>query len=304
MSTLITGVSGFLGPHVLKRLSSQAKVYSIVRPNTTVSPEISGISEIIELDLSEDFTFDRLPTDIDQIIHLAQSRNYRNFPQEASDVFNVNVFSSSKLLDFAAQRGIKRFVYASSGGIYGYNPDAIGEEERPNPIDYYLSSKHAVELLANCYRNYFDVVILRFFFLYGPGQERMLMATLINKIIHGETISVQGKPGVVLSPTYVEDAAECVCRALQFPRSGIFNIAGDERINFSDLLHLMGELLGIAPKIEYSTNSPTGNLIGENRLAKEQLGCSFPTSLQTGLQLMIDSILNTPKQSNERKDLP
>ena len=70
------------------------------------------------LDLSQNWSTDKLPRDFDVIIHLAQSSKFRNFPENALDVFNVNINTTAKLLDFAKNNSISKFIYTSSGGIY------------------------------------------------------------------------------------------------------------------------------------------------------------------------------------------
>ena len=63
-------------------------------------------------------------------MHLAQSPRYRDFPEGALDVFEVNVGSTQRLLDWACRQGVKRFIYASSGGVYGHG-EAPFEEDVP-----------------------------------------------------------------------------------------------------------------------------------------------------------------------------
>ena len=77
------------------------------------------IMKAVVVDLSSDWKISELPTKIDVIYHLAQSDKFRDFPAGAPDVFQVNINSTAKLLDYAKKTGVKSFIYASSGGVYG-----------------------------------------------------------------------------------------------------------------------------------------------------------------------------------------
>ena len=71
------------------------------------------------VDLNDDFDFKLLPDKLEAVIYLAQSENYRNFPEKALDIFEINTARLLKTLDYAREAGAKKFIYASSGGVYG-----------------------------------------------------------------------------------------------------------------------------------------------------------------------------------------
>ena len=114
----------------------------------------------------------------DTVIHLAQSRHYRQFPERADDIFAVNVKSTFQLLDYARRAGAGRFLHASSGGVFGYSYEKFVETDPVNPLNFYLSSKYCAELMVGNYRDYFLTIVLRFFFAiplaaaigYGMGR--------------------------------------------------------------------------------------------------------------------------------------
>ena len=138
---LITGSSGLLGSSLVKKLSAESHVlYCISRNNKFLGNNIHPIN----VDLSSDFDIQQLPDEIDIIYHLAQSDRFREFPDGAMDVFNVNIHSTAKLLEYARTTGIKKFIYASSGGVYGTSVSPFHENSPINPpgaLGYYLGSK-------------------------------------------------------------------------------------------------------------------------------------------------------------------
>ena len=73
--------------------------------------------------------------------------------------------------------------------------------------------------------------MLRPFFVYGPGQERMLVANLMRRVLDGEEVTVVGDPGLRTTPVYVGDAVAAIGAALTTDSDGVFNIAGDEVVD-------------------------------------------------------------------------
>ena len=109
---LVTGANGLLGRYILSSfLLHDYEVYALVQsiPRNT-NPDI----KYIEVDLNSDWSYDDLPSNIDVIIHLPQSSKFREFPNYGMDVFNVNIKSTIKLLDYSTKIKLRHFIYASS----------------------------------------------------------------------------------------------------------------------------------------------------------------------------------------------
>ena len=108
---LVTGGTGLIGTHCLPHLTPQDEVYAVSR-----SGDVPGAKYVLDIDLGQPWSTADLPRGIDCVVHLAQSEHYREFPQQAEDVFAVNTLSTAKLLDYACETGVKNFVLASSAG--------------------------------------------------------------------------------------------------------------------------------------------------------------------------------------------
>lgn len=226
------------------------------------------------------------------IFHLAQSRHYSAFPSEARDIFSVNVASTISLCGLAEERGVSNFLFASTGGVYAHSIHRLYEESSTLPwgsLDFYVSSKLAGEMFVSAYSTLFNVVVARYFFIYGPGQKSsMLIPRLISKVQQGEEIVVEGSEGIQISPIYVDDAARATHLAGRTEFTGIFNIAGDEIISIAELAELIGEILSLRPRIVRSGNSIARNLAGDNSKMRDLLG-KPRTSLREGLAKLIES---------------
>ena len=281
MKVLVTGAAGFVGAHLLERLGQEHELYPVVRR----APDDSR--EWIVQDLSQPLDRSRLPERVDAVIHLAQSPRYREFPDGAQDVYAVNVHSTFELLEYARAAGAQSFVLASSGGVYGYSYEALVETAPTVPLNFYITSKYVAESLAANYQAFFSTVVLRFFFVYGPGQERMLVPTLIDKVRKGDQISIAGRPGQRINPIHVSDAIEVFPPALELTGSDVFNVAGAEVVSIRELVGVIEEATGESAHVRHIDPEHEGDLIGDNSRMKEILGIDPTTSLAAGIRSML-----------------
>jgi nucleoside-diphosphate-sugar epimerase len=204
------------------------------------------------------------------------------------------VHSTFTLLEHARRIGASRFVFASTGGVYGYNEQQVTERHPVEPLNFYLSSKYAAEVLIANYRELFHTVVLRPFFVYGPGQRGMLVATLARRVIDGAEISIDGDPGIGLNPTYVDDAVRAFAAAVTHTASGVFNVAGDEPLNLRELVERLGAIAGTAPSIRHAGTASSSALLGDNSLMREVLGVAPQTTLDEGLRRVVDELRAAP----------
>ena len=161
MKILVTGSNGLLGSSLIEKLHKNGHdVVAISKKGLSKDKNIS----YLELDLSKEWDIDCLPKNIDSIYHLAQSNEFRNFPHQALDIFTVNLASTAKLLDYAYREKVKKFIFTSSGGIYGNGSKPFSEEEpfiKSKELGYYLGTKASSEILVESYSSKITTVILR-----------------------------------------------------------------------------------------------------------------------------------------------
>lgn len=249
---LITGANGLLAKHFISMYKEEHQIYGTIHRNTDV--DFSGI-EVLDIDFAKNWNISVLPQNIDAVIHLAQSSNFRDFPNSADDVYKVNIESTAKLLEHARKAGAKSFIYASTGGLYGSGKKAFTEESNILPLDdlnFHLSSKLSGEALAKPYSTFMNVIIIRPFFIYGSGQRRsMLMPRLFDKIKSGEEIKLQGPSGIKINPIHVNDAVLALNKVFLFQESATFNFAGKNIFTIRQICEGIGEYLGIVPKFHH-----------------------------------------------------
>jgi nucleoside-diphosphate-sugar epimerase len=228
---LLTGAAGLVGSNLLPLLNKENKVYTIS------SKSISN--DNFKVDFSKDWDTNILPNDLDIVIHLAQSENFRDFPSKAVEVFNVNTNSVLKLIDFAYRTHVKTFVFASSGGIYGSSDFEFDESTNiiyNREMGFYLATKQCSEIILDNYSSLLQVIQLRLFFVYGQGQRKdMLIPRLIDNIRNGVPLQLQGPAGMLINPTHVSDAVRAIKASLDLTGSHKINIAGPEILSMKEI---------------------------------------------------------------------
>ena len=277
---LISGATGLLGYDLIQNLSSNYEVFKLVKTFDTTL----GKNQIVHNFLGE-FDETILPRKIDYIFHLAQFRDFKNFPQNSSEIFRVNTFSTLDLINYGLKSGVKKFVYASTGGLYKGLSFPISETDtikKTEELDFYCASKLSSELLISSYSKFMDVQILRPFFIFGPRQsDQMLIPKMIKTIRNKELIHLAGEQGININPIYVKDAVSILIRLLQVPGSNLYNIAGNEIVSISKLALLMSEIIRQTPEFIHQPNQM--DLVGDNKLVKDTLGDISWTELKKSL---------------------
>ena len=288
---LLSGATGLIGSHLIPLLKKY-EIYALSH-RTISNSKIEGV-QFINLDFTKEWTPEMLPANIDMIIHLSQSEYFRDFPNKSEDIFRVNTLSTLKLLEFARKSKVKSFIYASSAGIYGYANKETSEDSEikiKKDIGFYLGTKLCSEILIENYIQFFNIVILRPFFIYGPGQRpNMLIPRLISSIKTGRPIVISGKEGITITPTYVIDAANAIVGALKLKGFHKVNITGLEKFSIKKISQIIGNKLQIEPIFKYMTNNQNdSNLIG-SAIRMSKLLHKPKISFQEGISYYLKSI--------------
>lgn len=240
------------------------------------SDERSDNTHYIQCNLADEWNMKGLPESVDAVIHLAQSQHFREFPAYADRIFNVNTISTLRLLEYARRAKARSFVLASSGGIYGHGDEGFREDQAitaKGDLGFYLGTKLCAEVLAENYFPFMNIIILRFFFVYGPGQRTMmLIPRLVQAIKEGRPIILQGKEGLKINPTYVTDAATAVFHSLDLQESQKINIAGPEVLNLKQISQEIGNALRQDPVFEVHEHIQPQHLVGNIKKMVHFLG--------------------------------
>jgi nucleoside-diphosphate-sugar epimerase len=286
---VVTGASGLIGSNLVERLRARWEVHALSRR----PPPDGARRDVIwhEMDLNEKPDLHSLPGSVDALIYLAQSEHFREFPERAVDIFEVNTAALVRFLDYARRSGARTFIYGSSGGVYGSRSTGMREEisiPAEGNLGFYLGSKLCSEIVALNFAKLMSVVILRFFFVYGSGQRRkMLIPRLIDAVRAGEPVTLQGKQGIRINPVHVSDAANAIVRSLQLKGTHKINVAGPEILSLREICETIGRAVDRRPVYKVEKTAPR-HIIGDITKMRDLL-FSPRIPLRKGLSSLVEA---------------
>ena len=292
---VVTGAAGFIGSHLAEALLAAGHDVRGVDSFTdyydpALKEENAAGLDVVRADLAEE-PLDALVADADGVFHLAAQPGVRaSFGAEFPHYLSRNVLASQRVFDAAARAGV-RVVFASSSSVYG---DAerypTAEDAEPRPISPYGITKVACEHLAHAYagRDALDVVVLRYFTVYGPRQRPdMAFTRLLTALAEGDAFELYGDGSVSRGFTYVGDVVDATIAAMGRGRAGrVYNVGGATEASLREVIALAERIAG--RELEVVHRSPVGGdprrTSADTTRVREELGWSPRVSLEQGLR--------------------
>lgn len=259
VNILITGATGLIGSRLVELLLAEGgcHVFAAGRNEERAQKRFSSFTEnphyhFMKHDVTEPLSYD---TDFDYIIHAASNASPNFFANNPVEVMTANILGVKHLLDYGMCHNMKRFLYVSTGEVYGegdgrvFTEDYQGYVDITSPRSCYPSSKRAAETLCAAYGKEYgiDYVIARPCHTYGPGfteQDNRVYAQFIRNVLRGEDIVMKSTGSQMRSWIYVDDCANAILTILRKGTCGeAYNIA-DESSNISirELAEMIAEI--------------------------------------------------------------
>jgi nucleoside-diphosphate-sugar epimerase len=201
-----------------------------------------------KLDISDRAAVETLPA-FEAVINLAARAGVRDSIENPWAFMETNLTGTLNLLEMSRQRGIKKFIQASTAGIYGANPPLPTPEtaESDHPLQPYAASKKSAEVLCHSYyyMHGLDVTVLRYFTVYGPaGRPDMVMFRFAKWITEEQPVHLYGTGEQSRGFTYLDDIARGTILALKPMGFEIINLGGHETITINQMISMLEELTG------------------------------------------------------------
>lgn len=302
MKALVTGVAGFIGSGIARRLlaegwnvkgiDSLTDYYSEHLKRQNLAGLTSPNFEFVEADIL-DAELESLVAGVDFIFHQAGQPGVRkSWGADFRIYIDANISATQQLLEAAKKSStLRKFVYASSSSVYGNaNRYPVLESDTPRPLSPYGVTKLAAEHLCTLYAENFGTptVSLRYFTVYGPGQRPdMAFTRFVKAAVLDEEITIFGRGTQIRDFTYVNDIvnANILAATGETAPGSVFNVSGGSSISVNESLELLSSLAGARLNITYVAAVPgdVARTGGSTQAFRDAVGWWPVVTLEEGL---------------------
>jgi len=294
---LVAGGAGFIGSHTVDALVERgADVVVTDNISTGKRENINPRARFYEINIADEGIEDILEKERPEIIY-----NFSFFVLVPRSTENPlldmdNVIGSLRILQKAKSIGVRKFIYSSSGFLYGNTKNLPAKETEPiSALCPYVVAKQAVENYLEFYRTAFGLayVILRYAAIYGPRQATGAMADYIRKLGRGEQAEMWGDGCKTRDYVFIEDAVRANLLALDVPdehANPVFNIGTAVETTLNSLYEKIARILERTPAPIYYADRPgeQERYCLDNSKAKKDLYWQPAVSLDEGLKRTIE----------------
>jgi UDP-glucuronate 4-epimerase len=262
MKVLVTGGAGFIGSHVVQALATAGHdvdvldVFHDFYDTAIKHANVAAFPPSVRLhtaDITDMAVVQKIFTDgrFDTVVHLAARAGVRPSIEDPKAYIDTNITGTYNLLEASRITGVKKFVFASSSSVYGLSKVVPFSEDLPLPqtLSPYAATKLAGEHLCGNYSNLhgLNVVCLRFFTVYGPGQRPDLaIYKFTHHIENGIPIPKFGDGNTRRDYTYIDDIVQGVIAATAYDSAkfDIFNLGESETTTLNELIAVLESATG------------------------------------------------------------
>jgi UDP-glucose 4-epimerase len=299
MKVLVTGGEGFIGSHVIDAYARTGAEVVIVDNFATGRREnVHPKARIYELDLRDPNLDDIIARERPEVVnhHAAQASVVVSVRDPRLDS-EVNILGSLNLFLASVKHGVRRIVFASTGGaIYG-NPEVlpVDESHREGPLAPYgiskLTAEHHLKFLGS---QGVEWAILRYSNVYGPRQdpegEAGVVAIFTQAMLEKRTPTIFGDGTQTRDFVYVEDVAQANILATSAPSSNVANISVGVETSINDLYRRLAELTGMREQPIFAAPRPgdVAHIALNSGRARRWLGWTPQTDLKEGLRRTVE----------------
>lgn len=325
-TVLVTGVAGFIGFHLARRLLREGhQVIGLDEVNDYYDPHLKEARlyvlthphfklyrDSLENKMAVTRVFEKRNPDI--VVNLAAQAGVRYSLENPDAYIQANVVGFLNILEACRNFPVEQLIYASSSSVYGSNQQMPFSEQHPvdHPLSLYAASKKANELMAHTYSHLFGLKTtgLRFFSVYGPwGRPDMALYKFTEAIMKGEPIDVYNYGQMARDFTYVDDVVESIVRLMDIQpladeefdyhqplpdRSDVpfrvYNVGNHSPVQLMDFIRIIEKKLGkraIVNELPLQPGDVPESFADSSQLY-EAIDFQPQTSIETGVHEFID----------------
>ena len=301
MKCLVTCGAGFLGSHIVDQLCQKGHKVAVIDNLSSGREEYvpRGVllynNSIEHEEISKIFAKEKP----DVVFHCAAHIEARESVKDVSFDAKVNILGSLNILEACRKIGVKKVIFASSGGeVYGDAKEMPAREEfLPMPVSPYGVAKYAVEKYLYSYSRLFGIsfVALRYGNIYGPRQspykESGVVAIFAKRMLSGEPIMIHGDGEQTKDYIYIQDAVSATILAMEKDMQGVVNIASGKETSVMEIYTSLKEITGFSHGVLH-VELPVKGFVKHTYLsiekAKKELGWEPEVSLRDGIKKTVE----------------
>lgn len=303
MRILVTGGAGFIGSHIADAFVAKGHEVLVV-DNLAIGSRANVPAGVrfVEMDITSPALFDVVQDFRPDVVdHHAAHADVRQSLEDPVADAETNVLGIISLINAGARAGMKRFVFASSGGAMYGEPEVIPctESHPVRPICPYGAAKAASEVYIETFSRIhgFECTILRYPNVYGPRQhpyteEGQVVAIFSQLMLAGRQPTIFGDGEQARDFAYVGDIVAANVLAVENNISGTFNIGTGELLTINELTRSIARLTGYTGEIKYAPARPgeVYRICLDATRAHSVLGWEAKMPLEAGLRATVESV--------------
>lgn len=308
MTYLITGGAGFIGSSLADNLLKEGNMVAVIDNFCDFyDPSIKedNIKEALNNpnyklyrgDIRDKDILDKIFSEnkIDVVVHLAAMAGVRPSIENPVLYQEVNCMGTQNILEEMKKHHIDKLVMASSSSVYGNTKEVPFREDMivDFAISPYAATKKANEVMTHVYHKLekFNVIMLRFFTVFGPRQRPDLAINKFTRLmLNDEEIPMFGDGSTSRDYTFIDDIVDGIKRSCDYVTNNsnvyeIINLGNSSPITLKEMINIIGEVVGVIPKIKELPMQPgdVDRTYADVSKAKRLLGYEPKTSFKDGI---------------------
>ena len=306
---LITGAAGFIGSHLVDKLLNEGnKVIVVDNFCDFYNPEIKENNvkhnlsnpnyKLYRADIRDRNELAKVFNEnkIDVVIHLAAMAGVRPSIDNPIYYQEVNCVGTQNILEKMKLHNIKKLVMASSSSVYGNCKEVPFKENMivDFAISPYAATKKANEVMTHVYHKLFDfnVIMLRFFTVFGPRQRPDLAINKFTRLmLNNEPIPMFGDGTTSRDYTYIDDIVDGIIKSCDYVENNkdvyeILNLGNSSPVSLKEMINTIADVLGKTPNIQELPMQPgdVERTFADISKAKKLIGYNPKTSFKEGIE--------------------
>jgi UDP-glucose 4-epimerase len=313
MNVLVTGGAGFIASHIVDAYIERGHRVTVVDDLSSGRREnVNPKAEFIQADLRQQSTIDGLRgRKFDLVNHHAAQIDVRVSVADPAADAELNVVASLRLFQMLVSEGLRKIIFASSGGAtYGEPVFAPQSEEHPTvPLSPYGCAKLAIDQYLHFFRVVHGVksVSLRYGNVFGPRQrkdgEAGVVAIFAGAILDGHTPRINGTGEQTRDYVFVEDVVRANMAASELDLDGIYNVGTGVETSVNELYEVLVRALGSDIKAEHGPAKAGEQMrsVLDNAKIRRYGKVPEPVSFTEGIQRTVEWIRSVSGESGVRR---